>query len=56
MKLGQARLDGAKKLDIVITVEIFGQAALDANFGGTALDRLDRFGNQRIRGVEISVR
>src|SRR5579863_168626 len=56
MKLGQARLDRAKKLDIVITVEVLRQAALNAYFGGALFNRLDGFGHQRFRGVEISVR
>src|SRR5579862_3577882 len=56
MKLGQASLDGAKKLNIVIPVEILGQPALYAHFRRALLNRLDGFGNQRFRGVEISVR
>ena len=56
MKFGQARLDGAKKFDVVIAVEVLREAALDAHFGGAELNRFDRLGNQRIRGMKISVR
>ena len=41
MKIGQAFLDGAEKLDVVIAVEIFREAALDAHLGGAALHRFE---------------
>ncbi len=56
VKVGQARLDGAQKFDVVIAVEIFRQAALDAHLGGAEFNRFDGFGHQRIGGVKISVR
>ena len=56
MKFRQASLDGAKKFNVVVAVEIFREAALNAHFGGAALDRLERLGNQRIRGMKISIR
>ena len=56
MKFRQARFDGAKKFDVVIAVQIFRETALNAHLGGAALDGLDRFGHQRIRGMKISVR
>ena len=56
MKFGQAGLDGAKKFDVVISVQIFREAALNAHLGGAALDGLERFGQQRIGGMKISIR
>ena len=56
MKFRQASLDGAKKFNVIVAVEIFREAALNAHFRGPTLDRLERLGNQRIRGMKISFR
>ena len=41
MKVRQADLDSAEELNVVLAVKIFRQAALDANLGGSALNRFD---------------
>ena len=56
MKFRQAGFDGAKEFDVVVSVQIFRETALNAHFGGAAIDGLERFGQQRIGGMKISIR
>src|SRR5690349_14588546 len=56
MKLRQARLDGPKKFNVIVAVEVFRQTAWNANFSRTPLNCLEGFGKQRICGMKISIR
>ena len=55
MKFWQARLDGSQEFNIVVSVEVFGEPALDAHLGGAMLNRLNRLGQQRIGGMKIGI-
>src|SRR5207245_10898020 len=55
MKLGQPRLDGPKKFNVIVSVEIFGKAALNTHLRGALLNRLYGLGKQRICGMKIGI-
>src|SRR5579885_2712183 len=56
VKLRKPRFDSPQQLHVIITVEIFREAALNADLGRALPHGFDRFCQQGIGGMKVSVR